>query len=137
MIVDSHCRILLANSLFTGGCGLALVVAAGDIGRGLVNATSAAPWLEVVLQALGLGLIAYASLLTALSLRPALSSAWLRALAAADTAWVLATLLLLVVRPDSITAAGVVALGLTAAIVGAFGALQWHLASAASGIRSS
>jgi hypothetical protein len=129
MNFDSHRFVLSSNALFTGGCALALVLAARPVERWFFDSGHARPWLGVSLLVVGFGLMAYAVLLVVLSRRRSIAPAWLKLLAAADAAWVVASVLLLALWPQSFTGAGRAALVVVAVFVALFGWMQWRLAS--------
>lgn len=111
-------RALVANAVFSGSSGLALVVATDPVGT----------WLGVpdgrILLALGLGLLAFSAGLFLLARSPRSSRPFVMAATVSDGAWVLGSAVLLVAFPDLLTPAGNLTVGAVAVVVAALGGAQ-------------
>jgi hypothetical protein len=102
---------LLANAAFSSATGLALALGANHLGALL------GPDVPPVYLVLGLGLLAFAAGLTWLAFRP--RPVVVVAVLGADLAWIVATTTVLAVSWPLWEPAGVAAVGLTNAVVGA------------------
>ena len=112
------CRALLGNAAFSAICGALIVVFDQQIVMLMAN-------LEHHLWPLGLMLLGFAAFLVWLSMRPAVSAAWVKAVIVADLAWVAGTIVLLVGWHGMLTGAGLWILGLVGTLVFVFAELQW------------
>lgn len=110
---------LRANAVFSGGCGLALVVAPGAWA-----AFIGLPW-PWALAVLGIGLAGFAALAAwtaadVLARRPLAA-----AIVAADVLWVAASPVAMLAGAGTLTAAGQAAVAAVALAVAALAAAQW------------
>lgn len=112
-------RPLRANAVFSGACGILLVLLPGWWARQIGLAPA---WL---LAGLGLGLLAFAALVLWASARPAERRGVIAAIIVADLGWVLATPVVMVAGAAQVTAFGLGLLAGVATVVALFAALQW------------
>jgi hypothetical protein len=111
-------RALLSNTAFSALCGVLIIVFDQSI-------VSLVTTVEYQLWPLGVMLIGFASSLLWFATRASLSVAWVRSVIAADFAWVVGTVVLLVGWHDLLSSAGIGILIAVAAAVLLFGELQW------------
>ena len=111
-------RALLANAAFSGICGALIVVFDERI-------VSALTQVDHQLWPLGMMLIAFSASLTWFATRRSVSSAWVTSVIAADLAWVVGTVVLLVGWSELLSTAGIWALSIVGALVLLFAELQW------------
>ncbi len=111
-------RALRANAIFSAATGTALLALADVLGPTLGVSS---PW---VLRIVGLSLLPFAVQIWTLARSTPIPPARVRQVIGMDVAWVLASIVLLVVDAVPWTAAGVAALCAVAAVVGAFAVLQ-------------
>jgi len=108
---------LLANAAFSGTCGLCFVIAAQPI-SGFLGWSL--PW---VVPAVGAGLLAFALLIVRVAVR---HSAWqVKAIVAADIAWVVMSGAVLMTNIVTLTTGGRWGIGIIADIVALFALLQF------------
>jgi hypothetical protein len=112
-------RALLGNAAFSGACAVPL----------LFTPDAVASWLglpeSLLLPGLGLGLLAFAGALVVLAIRPRPTRSWVLAVIAADAAWVVGTVILLLSPwAGSLSGPGIWTVILVAAVVSAWGLLQ-------------
>ncbi len=111
-------RALCANAIFSAATGTALLALADVLGPTLGVSS---PW---VLRIVGLSLLPFAVQIWTLARSTPIPPARVRQVIGMDVAWVLGSIVLLVVDAVPWTAAGVAALCAVAAVVGAFAVLQ-------------
>ena len=111
-------RALLANAAFSIVCGLLIVV----FDEWIVSALTR---VDHQLWPLGLMLIGFSASLVWLTTRPSMSPAWVNAVIAADVAWVVGTIVLLVGWSQWFSTSGIWVLTIIAALVLLFAELQW------------
>ena len=112
-------RVLLTNAGLSGAAGLALVFGA----KPLAALLGGLP--PVALMAVGVGLVLFAAGVFGAARRAGLREAEVRAVVAADVAWVVASAALLVLWPDLLSTAGRWIVGLCAVGVADFAVLQY------------
>ena len=111
-------RTLWGNAAFSIVSGAGLAIFAGPFARAAAHApvTVAGLDLAVVLDLLGLGVIAFGVLCAWVASRETLPGAWARVIFAADLAWVAGSVLVLAL-PASWTTAGIAGIVVVALIV--------------------
>ena len=110
---------LKLDAIVTGANGAAYLAAAGVLDSALgVDAA--------LLRALGSFLLVFAAAVWIVATRPAVPRAAVRAIVAANAAWALASLVVLVADSFSPTTVGSVWIALQAVVVAGFAALQTH-----------
>jgi hypothetical protein len=119
-------RTLWGNAIFSVVAGAALATFAGPFAEASAHAPVDVAGLDlaIMFQALGLGVIAFGALCAWVASRGILSSAWARAIFAADVAWVAGSVLVLAL-PASWTVAGVAGIVAVAVIVADFAILEY------------
>jgi hypothetical protein len=112
-------RTLWGNAAFSVVSGAVLAIFAGPFAEAAAHAPVAVMGLDlaIVLELLGLGVIAFGALCAWVASRETLPEAWARAIFAADLAWVAGSVLVLALPASWTTAgiAGIVALALVVA----------------------
>jgi predicted membrane-bound spermidine synthase len=111
-------RILLANAVFCGTSGLIFALAARPLSAFLNT-------IPLVMTALGLGLLLYGAWVGYTVTRPAVSRGFTLFLILTDSAWVLLSLLLLILPIFDFAADTKWAIGITAIVVDLFATLQF------------
>jgi hypothetical protein len=111
-------RILLANGVFCSTSGLIFTLAAKPL-AGFLNT------LPLVMTVLGLGLLFYGFFIIYMSLRPVITKGFTLFAVLADSAWVLLSVLLLVLPAFNFNMEAKLAIGIVAVIVDAFATLQF------------
>lgn len=111
-------RIILANGVFCSTSGLIFALAANPL-AGFLDT------LPLVMTLLGLGLLLYGMFIIYSSMRPAISKGFTLFAVLADSAWVLLTILLLVLPVFNFTVDAKWAIGIVAVVVDVFATLQF------------
>lgn len=111
-------RTLAANAVFSAASGLAMLAAPGALASWL---GLDAPWIVAVV---GAGLLLFVVDLVRNARREVLDPVRVSVIATADVAWVLGTVVLLVVMPDALSTAGKWAAVAVGDVVAVFAALQ-------------
>jgi len=119
-------RTLWGNAIFSIVSGAALAIFAGPFAKAAAHAPVAVMGLDlaIVLELLGVGVIAFGALCAWVASRPSLSPAWARAIFAADLAWVAGSVLVLAL-PASWTTAGIAGIVVLALIVADLAILEY------------
>ena len=119
-------RTLWGNAAFSIVSGAGLAIFAGPFARAAAHApvTVAGLDLAVVLDLLGLGVIAFGVLCAWVASRETLPGAWARVIFAADLAWVAGSVLVLAL-PASWTTAGIAGIVVVALIVADLAILEY------------
>jgi hypothetical protein len=115
---DRLSRILLANAVFCGTSGLIFALAARPLSAFLNT-------IPTVMTALGIGLLLYGAWVGYTVTRPVVSRGFTLFLILADSAWVLLSILLLVLPIFHFAADAKWAIGVTAIVVDLFATLQF------------
>jgi len=112
-------RTLWGNAVFSVVSGAVLAIFAGPFANAAAHAPVAVMGLDlaVVLELLGLGVIAFGALCAWVASRRTLPEAWVRVIFGADLAWVAGSVLVLALPASWTTAgiAGIVVVGLVVA----------------------
>lgn len=109
---------LIANGLFSGSCGLALLIFTERIGQMLGQVSSLLLWV------IGCGLLIFASDIF-YRLKRGLSVGRVWYFIANDVLWVVGSVVILLVRPQVLGVNGLWMIAAVALIVAAFGSLQF------------
>ncbi len=119
-------RTLWGNAVFSIVSGAALAMFAGPFARAAAHAPVAVLGLDlaIVLELLGVGVIAFGALCAWVASRATLPGAWARAIFAADLAWVAGSVLALAL-PASWTTAGIAGIVVLAVIVADLAILEY------------
>ena len=118
-------RTLWGNAVFSIASGAILAIFAGPFAGAAAHAPVTLLGLDlvIVLELLGVGVIAFGALCAWVASRPALPQAWARVIFAADLAWVAGSALVLLV--PSWTTAGIAGIGVVALIVADLAILEY------------
>ncbi len=111
-------RILLANGTFCFTSGIIFTLAADPLAGFLST-------LPIVMTLLGSGLILYGAFITFMATRPVITRRFTLFTIIADSAWVLLSILLLVLPVFTFTTQAKWAIGITAICVDTFATLQY------------
>lgn len=111
-------RILLANGVFCATSGLIFTLAADPL-AGFLNT------LPLVMTILGIGLLLYGMFIIYMSMRPVITKSFTLFAVLADSAWVLLSILLLVLPALNFTADAKWTIGIVAVVVDVFATLQF------------
>ncbi len=111
-------RILLANGVFCSTSGLIFSLTAKPLAEFLNT-------LPLFMTVLGIGLMLYGVWLTYMATRPAITKGFSLFIVIADSAWVLLSILLLVLPAFNFTPDAKWAIGITAICVDGFATLQF------------
>lgn len=111
-------RILLANGVFCSTSGLIFTLAANPL-AGFLNT------LPLVMTILGIGLLLYGMFIMYMSMRPVITKGFTMFTVLADSAWVLFSVLLLVLPIFKFTVDTKWAIGIVAVVVDVFATLQF------------
>jgi hypothetical protein len=111
-------RIVFANGIFCSTSGLIFTLAANPL-AGFLNT------LPLVMTVLGLGLLFYGMFIIYMSLRPVITKGFTLFAVLADSAWVLLSVLLLVLPIFNFAVAAKWAIGIVAVVVDVFATLQF------------
>ncbi|MEW6403857.1 MAG: hypothetical protein AB1649_18845 [Chloroflexota bacterium] len=111
-------RVLDANAVFSATSGLLFLLAAKPLAEFLGTST-------LILNSLAIGLFGYAALITFNTSRPTISRGFTLFTVIGDSAWVLASILLLIQPIFNFTPDAKWAIGITAICVDAFATLQF------------
>ena len=111
-------RILLANGVFCSTSGLIFTLAANPL-AGFLNT------LPLVMTILGIGLLLYGLFIIYMSMRPAITRGFTLFAVLADSAWVLLSVLLLILPIFNFTVDAKWAIGIVAVVVDVFATLQF------------
>ncbi len=111
-------RLLVSNGTFCFTSGIIFSLTANPL-AGFLNATPA------VMTTLGIGLILYGAYITFMATRSAITSKFMLFTVIADSAWVLLSLLLLVLPIFNFTPEAKWAIGITAICVDAYATMQF------------
>lgn len=111
-------RLLVSNGTFCFTSGIIFSLTANPL-AGFLNATPA------VMTMLGIGLILYGAYITFMATRSAITSKFMLFTVIADSAWVLLSLLLLVLPIFNFTPEAKWAIGITAICVDAYATMQF------------
>ncbi len=117
---------LLGNAGFSALSALACLLASGTIAKALSAPSATLLGLvaaDIVFE-LGILLLAFAGLVALIATRPLLSRGWVAAIIAADALWVIDSVALLAVFPESLTTAGFWIVLDVAVVVALFAAAQ-------------
>ena len=119
-------RTLWGNAAFSVISGAGLAIFAGPFARAAAHAPVEVAGLDfaIVLELLGLGVIAFGALCAWVASRSALAEGWARMIFGADLAWVAASVLVLAL-PASWTTAGIAGIGVVALIVADIAILEY------------
>jgi hypothetical protein len=119
-------RTLWGNAVFSGVSGAALAIFAGPFAKAaaLAPVTLMGLDLAIVFEILGVGVIAFGALCAWVASRETLPQAWVRAIFAADLAWVAGSALVLAL-PATWTTAGIVGIVIMALIVADLAILEY------------
>jgi hypothetical protein len=119
--VQKNLRIVMnANAAFSGLSGLIMTLFAGPV-AGYLGVEAGANYILII----GLGLIAFAAFMIVNNNRAPLSPGYVLAIIAADSLWVLASLVLLIGGWIPFSLAGRWTVGLLALVVDVFATLQF------------
>lgn len=118
-------RTLWGNAVFSIASGAVLAIFAGPFAGAAAHAPVTLLGLDlvIVLELLGVGVIAFGGLCAWVGSRPALPQAWARVIFAADLAWVAGSALVLLV--PSWTTAGIAGIVVVALIVADLAILEY------------
>jgi hypothetical protein len=111
-------RILHTNGVFCATSGLIFTLAADPL-AGFLNT------LPLVMTILGIGLLLYGMFIIYMSMRPVITKSFTLFAVLADSAWVLLSILLLVLPALNFTADAKWAIGIVAVVVDVFATLQF------------
>ncbi len=111
-------RLLVSNGTFCFTSGIIFSLTANPL-AGFLNATPA------VMTTLGIGLILYGAYITFMATRSAITSKFMLFTVIADSAWVLLSILLLVLPIFNFTPEAKWAIGITAICVDAYATMQF------------
>lgn len=111
-------RILLANGVFCSTSGLIFTLAANPL-AGFLNT------LPLVMTILGIGLLLYGIFIVHISMRPTITKSFTLFTVFADSAWVLFSVLLLILPIFNFAADAKWAIGVVAVVVDVFATLQF------------
>lgn len=111
-------RILLANGVFCSTSGLIFTLAANPL-AGFLNT------LPLAMTILGIGLLLYGLFIIYMSMRPVITKNFTLFAVVADSAWVLLSVLLLVLPAFNFTADTKWTIGIIAVVVDVFATLQF------------
>jgi hypothetical protein len=111
-------RILLANGVFCSTSGLIFTLSADPL-AGFLNT------LPLVMTILGIGLLLYGLFIIYMSMRPVITKGFTLFAVLADSAWVLLSVLLLVLPALNFTADAKWTIGIIAVVVDVFATLQF------------
>lgn len=111
-------RILLANGVFCSTSGLIFTLTANPL-AGFLNT------LPLVMTILGIGLLLYGMFIMYMSMRPAITRGFTLFTVLADSAWVLFSVLLLILPIFNFAADAKWAIGIVAVVVDIFATLQF------------
>lgn len=111
-------RILLANGVFCSTSGLIFTLAANPL-AGFLNT------LPLVMTILGIGLLLYGMFIMYMSMRPAITKSFTLFTVVADSAWVLFSVLLLILPIFNFEVDTKWAIGIVAVVVDIFATLQF------------
>lgn len=111
-------RLLVSNGTFCFTSGIIFSLTANPL-AGFLNATPA------VMTMLGIGLILYGAYITFMATRSAITSKFMLFTVIADSAWVLLSILLLVLPIFNFTPEAKWAIGITAICVDAYATMQF------------
>jgi hypothetical protein len=119
-------RTLWGNATFSVISGATLAIFAGPFATAATDAPVSVMRLElaILLELLGVGIIAFGALCAWIASRPDLPQAWVRAILAADLVWVAGSLLALAL-PASWTTAGIAGIVVLAVIVADLAILEY------------
>ena len=113
-------KAILANAAFSTICGFALTVFPTSIALYLgVSAPSA-------LRIIGIGLLIFVASLIHTATRPIVKRKQVQLIIAQDLLWVLASFLLLIIRPFGLSTAGLWSVDIIAILVGVFAYWQYQ-----------
>lgn len=118
-------RTLWGNAVFSIASGAILAIFAGPFAGAAAHAPVTVMGLDlaIVLELLGLGVIAFGALAAWVASRPTLPQAWARVIFAADLAWVVASALVLLL--PAWTTAGIAGIVVVALIVADLAILEY------------
>jgi hypothetical protein len=111
-------RILFANGVFCATSGLIFTLAANPL-AGFLNT------IPLVMIVLGIGLLLYGSYIIFISMRPIIIKGFTLFAVLADSAWVLLSVLLLVLPAFNFSVDAKWAIGILAVVVDGFATLQF------------
>ena len=111
-------RILFANGVFCSTSGLIFTLTANPL-AGFLNT------IPLVMTILGIGLLLYGMFIIYMSMRPAITKGFTLFAVLADSAWVLLSVLLLVLPAFNFTADAKWTIGIVAVVVDVFATLQF------------
>ena len=119
-------RTLWGNAAFSVLSGAVLAAFAGPFAQAAAHAPVSVLGLDlaIVLELLGVGVVAFGALCAWVASRPELPQAWARAIFAADLAWVAGSVLVLAL-PASWTTAGIAGIVVVAVIVADVAILEY------------
>jgi len=119
-------RTLWGNAIFSVVSGIALAIFAAPFAAAASSEppTLAGLELTIVLELLGVGVIAFGALCAWVASRTELPRAWARAIFAADVAWVAGSALVLVL-PAAWTTAGIAGIVVLAVVVADLAVLEY------------
>ncbi|HEY6981331.1 hypothetical protein [Reyranella sp.] len=119
-------RTLWGNAMFSAVSGAVMAILATPLARLAVHEPAAPAGLDVaiVLEVLGLGLIAFGAACAWIASRRILPAAWARVIFATDLAWVVGSVLVLGL-PSVWTTVGIVAVVIQALIVADIAILEY------------
>ena len=119
-------RTLWGNAVFSVASGAGLAIFAGPFARAAAHAPVEVAGLDlaIVLDLLGLGVIAFGALCAWVASRETLPEGWARVIFAADLAWVAGSVLVLAL-PATWTTAGIVGIVVLALIVADLAILEY------------
>ena len=117
-------RTLWGNAVFSAASGAGLAIFAGPLARAAAHAPVEVAGLDlaIVLELLGLGVIAFGGLCAWVASRETLPEGWARVIFAADLAWVAGSALVL---PATWTTAGITGIVVLALIVADLAILEY------------
>ena len=119
-------RTLWGNAIFSVVSGAALAIFAGPFAQAAAHAPVTVLGLDlaIVLELLGVGVIAFGALCAWVASRETLPQSWARVIFAADIAWVAASVLVLAL-PATWTMAGIIGIVVVALIVADLAILEY------------
>ena len=119
-------RTLWGNAVFSVVSGAVLAIFAGSLASAATHGPLSVAGLElaIVLELLGVGVVAFGAVCAWVASRDCLRQGWARAIFAADIAWVAASVLVLAL-PASWTTAGVAGIVVLAVIVADLAILEY------------
>jgi hypothetical protein len=119
-------RTLWGNAVFSAASGAGLAIFAGPLARAAAHAPVEVAGLDlaIVLELLGLGVIAFGALCAWVASRDTLPEGWARVIFAADLAWVAGSALVLAL-PATWTTAGITGIVVLALIVADLAILEY------------